>query len=309
MITRRSALAGMASSAALLAGGPLARAAEGALPSNIVSVGGAITETIFALGAGSGVKAVDTTSTYPPAAFALPKVGYLRQLSAEGVLAMGPDLILLSEEAGPAAAVDQLKGAGLPVVQVPVGQTPAGVQGMISAVGAALDVEERAELLSQTVGQKFDALGATVDGVSSPTVLLILSAGTGPLLGAGRNTGAASIIELAGGVTALADMEGYKPVSLEPVLAADPDWIVFPAHVATALGGAGSLAALDVVAKSRAGREGRVAIIGSHYLLGFGPRAPEAAADLATLLHPDLDIPLVGRSQSPSELVSRLDAR
>jgi ABC-type Fe3+-hydroxamate transport system substrate-binding protein len=57
----------------------------------IVSVGGAVTEILYALGLEQRVIAVDTTSLYPPRALAeKPNVGYMRQLSPEGVLALGP---------------------------------------------------------------------------------------------------------------------------------------------------------------------------------------------------------------------------
>ena len=87
-------------------------------------------------------------------------------------------------------------------------------------------------------------------------------------------------------------LEGYKPLSLEPVLAADPDYIIVPSHVVEILGGMDGLRELDVIAETNAGREGRIIIADSLYLLGFGPRAPQAAADLARIFHPDADIPL-----------------
>ncbi|MEO0962446.1 MAG: ABC transporter substrate-binding protein, partial [Pseudomonadota bacterium] len=123
-------------------------------------------------------------------------------------------------------------------------------------------------------------------------------------LGAGTYTAAQSVIELAGGRLALPDLEGYRPLSLEPVLAADPDYLLVPRHVLDALGGEEALASLDLVSKTPAGREGRIIVMDSLYLLGFGPRAPEAAADLASVLHPDADIPLLDRTASPSPLIA-----
>src|SRR5262245_31645671 len=69
--------------------------------SRIVSVGGAVTEILYALGLEQRVIAVDTTSLYPPRALAQkPSVGYMRQLSAEGVLALGPSLVLAVRRLG-----------------------------------------------------------------------------------------------------------------------------------------------------------------------------------------------------------------
>lgn len=308
MSSRRAVLAGLGAGAVLSASQLLSYAQAASYSAQIVSVGGAITETLFALGLGEQLRAVDTTSTFPAAANALPKVGYLRQLSAEGILAMKPNLVLLSGEAGPAAAVAHLKTAGVALEQIDIGRSPAAVTNMVEAIGAATGEVEAASTLAATVTDQFKALDAALPDEDRKSVLLLLAAGNGPLLGAGANTAASAAINLAGGALAFPSMQGYKAVSLEPVLAADPDWIILPSHVAMALGGPEGISALDIAARTRAGSEGRVAIIDSHYLLGFGPRAPQAAADLATLLYPDADIPVVNRDATPSSLVSLVAA-
>lgn len=308
MISRRAALTGVGVAAASLALGKVTAFAN-ALPSRIVSVGGAVTETLFALGAGDRVLAIDTTSTFPEATKALPKIGYVRQLSAEGVLAMEPDMVLLSGEAGPAAAVAQLQTSGVPITQTEIIRSASGVADMIETVGNAVGAGGKAKTLAAGIRADFDALAGLLPATDRKKILLILSAGTGPVLGAGANTAASTLIHLGGGALAFPNMEGYKAISLEPVLAAAPDWIVLPSHVMMALGGPAQIAKLDLIAGTPAGREGRVAIIDSHYLLGFGPRAPQAAADLASLLYPDLAIPLLGRDGRPSSNVVRLGAQ
>ena len=79
----------------------------------IVAAGGDVTEIIYELGLGDNIVAVDTTSLFPPAALAKPKVGYVRQLSAEGVLSVEPDLIIVSGAAGPCGAFEQLRASGI----------------------------------------------------------------------------------------------------------------------------------------------------------------------------------------------------
>lgn len=69
--------------------------------SRLVSVGGAVTEIVYALGAGDRLVARDQTSTYPEEARKLVDVGYMRRLSPEGVLSVNPTGILLSEGSGP----------------------------------------------------------------------------------------------------------------------------------------------------------------------------------------------------------------
>ena len=292
---------------ALLCIGGTGAAAQ--VPERIVSVGGAVTETLYALGLGNRIAAADTTSTYPAEAAALPKVGYLRQLSAEGILAMGPDMILLGTGAGPAAAVAQVTASSVPVTSI---ETAPGVDGVVTLIretGEATNTGETAAALAATVATRFEALAAAIAGRPAPSVLLLRSTGNGPMLGAGDGTAASAIIELAGGGLARPHHQGYRPPSREPVLAADPDWLIVPGHVAEALGGPQALMEIDVVAATRAGREGRVIVADSLYLLGFGPRTPQAAADLAAFLHPDAELPLRGRASSPSGLVETLAAR
>ena len=271
-----------------------------ARPQRIVSVGGAVTETLFALGLGSRIAGADTTSTYPEAANALPRVGYTRQISAEGVLSMRPDLVLLTHNAGPQAAVAQLRASGVQVEQVANGHDAESVAAIVRRIGAVTQTPAPAEALADAIEDGFAALAAAIEGRPPARVLLLLSAGSGPLLAAGTGTAAASIVGLAGGEVAFPEMEGYRPVSPEAVLAADPDWVVVPAHVAQALGGPGAIAGLEAVRRCRAAREKRVAVADSLYLLGFGPRAPQAAADLAHLLHPSAAVPELGRTQVPS---------
>ena len=100
--------------------------AETEAPSRIVSLGGSVTEIIFALGQQDRLIARDTTSTYPVAALDLPDVGYVRALSPEGVLSVDPDLILAIEGSGPPETMEVLQAANVPVVMVPEGyDTPA----------------------------------------------------------------------------------------------------------------------------------------------------------------------------------------
>ncbi|MBL4906118.1 MAG: ABC transporter substrate-binding protein, partial [Sneathiella sp.] len=80
---------------AFLLSSPFVQAAE--VPTRIVSVGGALTEMLYALGESARIVGADTTSYYPLAAKELPKVGYQRNLSAEGILSLKPDLLLINE--------------------------------------------------------------------------------------------------------------------------------------------------------------------------------------------------------------------
>src|SRR5580698_8821857 len=96
--------------------------------SRIVSIGGSITEILYALGLQQNIVAIDTTSLYPPSALKdKPNVGYMRQLSAEGVLALSPTVILATDGTGPQQTIDVLEQAKVPFVRVPDTFTANGI--------------------------------------------------------------------------------------------------------------------------------------------------------------------------------------
>ncbi|MBW8283636.1 MAG: ABC transporter substrate-binding protein, partial [Rhizobium sp.] len=100
----------------------------------IVSIGGTVTEIIHALGEHARVVAVDSTSTYPESAADKPDVGYIRQLSAEGVLSQKPDLIIAEAGAGPADAIAILTASGVAMVSIPTPPEAEAIAGKIRAV-------------------------------------------------------------------------------------------------------------------------------------------------------------------------------
>jgi iron complex transport system substrate-binding protein len=271
----------------LLSGGAPARAG------GIVSVGGAVTEIVYALGQQDRLLAVDSTSLYPPATGDLPNVGYMRQLSAEPILALGPELVLAAEDAGPPAALDQLRDAGVPVVTVPDDYTPEGVLTKIDTVAAALGVEAAGEALRRKVAAELEAVEQAFAQVKQrPRVLFLLTVSKSrTAVAAGRDTSAAGIIALAGGVNAVDAFESYKPLSPEAAVAAAPEVLLIGERSLDLLGGMEGLLSIPEIALTPAGREGRVVVMDTLLLLGFGPRTAEAAATLGKQLHPSVILP------------------
>jgi iron complex transport system substrate-binding protein len=178
----------------------------------IVSIGGAVTEILFALGLGDRVIAVDQTSTYPAAARVRPNVGYARPLTPEGVLSVGPDLILAIEGSGPPEALAVLKNAAVPVVMIPDGHDAAGVIRKVEAVAAAVGAGEAGARLAAALTADF---AQVADGVAllpgRPRAAFVLSASGGTAVVGGAETSADAMLRLAGAQNALAAIRGYKP--------------------------------------------------------------------------------------------------
>lgn len=259
--------------------------------SRVVSIGGAVTEILFALGLGDRVIGVDQTSTYPAEARSRPNVGYSRTLAPEGVLSAAPSLILAIEGAGPPATLDVLKQASVPVVLIPDGHTPESVARKIEIIADAMGVPEKGRALADAVRSDFATLArAVADLKGEPRAVFVLSASSGAPVVGGAGTSADAMFHLAGATNAMAGIAGFKPAVDEVALTADPDAIVVMADGGQKLT-ADVIFALPAFKGTPAARDGRLVSLPGSYLLGFGPRAPQAARDLALALHPGQTLP------------------
>ncbi|TCU63289.1 iron complex transport system substrate-binding protein [Bradyrhizobium sp. R2.2-H] len=254
-----------------------------------VSIGGAITEILYALGLESRLVGVDTTSLYPPAALRdKPNIGYMRQISAEGVLGLNPTLILAIQGSGPRETMDILETAKVPLVLVPETFSEQGLIDKIKLVGHAMGVDARAECLSAAVGADLAQLRALRAKVTKPVrVMFVMSLQNGRAMVAGHKTAADEIIQLAGATNAVGDYDGYKVISDEAIVAAKPDVVLSiergkDSLQADAVYTHPGFALTPVVSnKSFITMDGL-------YLLGFGPRTATAARDLSVKLYPAL---------------------
>lgn len=250
-----------------------------------VSVGGAVTEIVYAVGAGGTLVGADSTSTFPAPAEKLPRVGYMRQLSAEGVLALKPDLLLATAEAGPPAVLSQIESAGVPVRRLAVRHSIESLRENVREVAGCFGVADDGRRLIAEI----DALWATARGrvaaaTGRPRVLFVLAHGGGAPMVAGGGTAADAMIAYAGGVNAVQGMQGYKPLTAEAALAAAPEVILITQQGLDEAGGLDRLLARPGLALTPAGRGRRVIAMDALYLLGFGPRLPGAVLDLAARL-------------------------
>lgn len=254
----------------------------------IVSIGGPVTEIVYALGAGGEVVGVDTSSTYPESASRLPQVGYQRRLSAEGVLSLQPDVVLATSDAGPPAALEQLK-AVVRVVEIPAVYSIAGAEAKIRLIARILGREAQGEQLVAALHRDLAAAQALLDKVrTQPTVLFLYARGLGTLYVSGTGTAADAMIRLAGGVNAVTEYEDFKPFTSEAVVAAAPEVLLMLERGLDSVGGVEGLLKLPGMALTEAARQQRIVAMDDLYLSGFGPRLGAAIRDMTILLHPEL---------------------
>lgn len=261
--------------------------AEETRASRIVAIGGSVTETVYALGEEKRLVGRDSTSVYPAEAMKLPDTGYIRALSPEGVMSLNPDLVLALEGAGPPDALQTLKSAGVPVAMIPDGYDRAAISRKVKAIGAALGVAEKANVLAARLDEELGkAIAASSAETAKARVLFVLSLQGGRIMAAGSANHADGMIALAGGENVMASISGYKQVSDEAVIAAAPDVILMMNGTGDHVTTNETILAHPALAATPAGKAGRVVRMDGMYLLGFGPRTADAIVSLHGELYP-----------------------
>jgi len=244
-----------------------------------------VTEIVFALGQGSRVVGTDASSLFPAEATQKPQVGYVRQLSAEGLLSLAPDLLLTTEDAGPPTTLAQIRAAGVKVVAVPSGASWQAARDRVAFLADQLGVRSAGRPL-------IDALTTAEKRAEAhrprrvPKVLFVYARGAGTLMVSGTETEAYAMIALAGGVNAVSGYQGYRPLTPEAVGAAAPDVLLFTSLGLKSLGGRSGLEHLPALTAGGTLAHAKVVDVDDLLLLGFGPRMGSAIDALQTAFEP-----------------------
>ena len=261
------------------------------LPQRWVSVGGALSEWVSVLGAESKLVGVDTTSQHPHSLKSLPSVGYQRQLSAEGILSLKPDVLIGTDEMGPPPVLAQIRGAGVRVEMFSAQPDLASLEATLTHLGHLLGDEAHAAQLLMDYQQQLQAHQQQVKRAQAtqkePGVLLLLGHAGGKPMIAGKGTSADWLLTQAGGHN-LATHSGYKPFSVEALVGLNPEVLVFADR---ALSGDAARAALfkenPILASTPAAKSGRVFELDPTLLVGgLGPRLPQSLEKLSAGFYP-----------------------
>ncbi len=268
---------------------PWAQAAE--LPQRWVSAGGALSEWVTELGGESKLVGVDTTSQYPVSLKALPSIGYQRQLSAEGILSLRPEVLVGTEEMGPPPVLAQVRSAGVRVEMFSAQPDLPTLKGNLQHLGKLLGDEPRANQLftgyEQALVEQQRWVAKAQSTQKAPGVLLLIGHAGGKPLIAGKDTAGDWVLRQAGGHN-LATHTGYKPFSVESLAGLSPDVLVFADR---ALTGDAARTVLfkenPLLASTPAARSGRVFELDPTLLVGgLGPRLPQSLVTLSAGFYP-----------------------
>lgn len=252
----------------------------------LITAGGTVTEIVNGLGWGNQIIATDITSTYPPQMQDLPSIGYRNQIKAEGILAMGPEMIIAETGYLTPDVVQQLQSAGIIYHEFP---KPTGIEGtreLISALGELLEAPEQASEILAALDADLAVLQEFLAGKDEkPRVGFVLTRGPETVFLAGENTFAYSMISLAGGEPAGQGFEDFVPLTPEALSQMNPEHLLFFESGLALLGGKEGLSTVQGMEQTAAFASGNILALDGHYLSGFGPRAGKAALEIAQFIH------------------------
>ncbi len=253
----------------------------------IISAGSAVTELILALHAEQSLIAVDVTSQLPDGQ-QLPKIGYHRRLSAEGLLALTPTTLIGSDEMGPAPVLQQLKSTGVDIEVVNTQANVDGLKARIDQIAAILNKPQEAQQLKSLVDQQVQSLKANQPTNQKKKVLFLLIHEGRAANVAGTDTTPDAIINLAGAINPAADkITAYKPLSSESMVEMQPDVILVSGRSFEKLGGPDAIIKMmPLLAATPAGQNKQIMTIdGAALVGGLGLKSLAEAKRLNQLLY------------------------
>lgn len=250
-------------------------------PPRIISAGAGLTELFFALDAQDSLIAVDLSSRHYATQGDLPQVGYHRQLSPEGLMALKPTILIGTDAMGPATTLEKIEASDIDVIKVDSGNSIDSLAHRIDTVASLTGKQAAAAELKKQVFERVQALQS--DPLPNPpkVMFLLMHQGRATTV-AGNNTAINSIIELSGAVNPAASlMESYKAISFEGIIELQPDYIIVTQSALDTHGGKEKLLEkLPLLASTPAGRDGNIIPVPGIALVGVGLESIDLAEQL-----------------------------
>ncbi|MFY9084551.1 heme/hemin ABC transporter substrate-binding protein [Aliarcobacter cryaerophilus] len=243
--------------------------------SKIVSVGGSITETIVALGHSDELIGVDLSSSYPKEITSkLPNVGYWIDLPQEGILSLKPEVVIISNQAGPKKLVDSLPSYGIKTYIIDDQPSIESAKKKIMQVGEVLKEEQKAQEIITRIEKNVSKMQKEIKSKKKPKVLFLFSRGEGTTMAAGTATKAGVMIGLAGGENIVTTKQ-FSQISGEAILQMNPDVIITSNHtVETGID-------KNIVDSTNAGKNGKIFNMDMILISGFTVRTDYALQELS----------------------------
>ena len=244
-------------------------------PSRIVSIGSSITEIIYFLNSQDQIIAIDITSDFPEEAKQFPSVGYIRNLSAEGLLSTNPSIIISEDDIGPKNIIKQIQDTKTELRIIPEEQTLNGIIQKIQCVGNIIgqqkEAEEKISSEINPVINKIKEIKKEKD-LRNIKIMMILSTEGNSTVVAGANTSGDSFIKMLGATNIFESINGWKAVTAETILLKNPDYIIIPEKDLHKQSNVNTISENVILKETNAGKNNGYIIKDGMAILGYGPR-------------------------------------
>jgi len=251
----------------------------------IITLSSALSETVYALGKGEQIVAVDVTSEYPMAIKHKPRASRDRTFSLEGLLSFRPDLVLAEANDISYPVESKLRKLGVKVVLFQRDYSLKGADRFVRDVATAVGLPQVGTTLVNELDMKLKStMGSLKRGNKKPKVLFIYARGAGLMSVAGRGSSIDAIISLAGGQNAVTGFTDFKPYTTESLIKANPDVLLLFDFGTSSLGGKNAVLNMPGVALTNAGRSKNVISMDGPLLINFSTRLPQAIQELNSQL-------------------------
>ncbi len=248
----------------------------------IVSLAPNLTEIVYAVGAGNRLVGNTDYCDYPAEAKGVTKIGDTMHPSVERIIALKPQIVLVSTASQLEAFTKQLDQQGIAVYVTNPGSLDE-IYSSIIVLGEMFGHAEQAAKLAADLRQRSESIATAVAVV--PPVRVFYQVSGEPLYTIGREAYLTDLVRRAGGISVTAYVPGAFPrFSDEAALSARPDAIILP--TGGSMGSANATVA-GPLRDSPAARNNRVYKINDDYLSRPGPRLIDGLEALAHALHPE----------------------
>ena len=249
---------------------------------SIVVAGGSITEIIYFLNLQNKLVGVDVTSNYPLTAKKLPSIGYIRNLSIEGLLSLKPNLILAEESIGPPIIVKQLNKTSVEFRIIKNNYTIDGINEKFLCISKILNAKINNNIDYKKFVNNVKKLKSFVKNNNkekNDILLILMMKGTSPII-AGKNTSGHGFIKMIGQNNSMDKVSGWKPVSAEEILIANPNYIIITKRALKDFISIEKFLKLPGISSTKAAKNKNVFIKDGMSLLGYGPRTINVAKEI-----------------------------
>ena len=247
--------------------------------SRVVVLANGVAEIINALNAKSILVGRDISSTEKELKD-IPIVTSGHQVLPEKVIELKPDLVIIDASTGPKAALDQIRTAGVKIIETPESWTLSDIPTKVSAVASAIGAQQQGDLLNQAFAKELKT--STV--ATKPRIAFLYLRGTSSVyLIGGPGSGSDSLIEAIGAtdVGAQSLPNPFNTMTAESLATLNPDVIIVMTKGLQSVGGISGLLKLPGIAQTQAGKNQAVIDVDDSLLLSYGPRTPSLVTALA----------------------------